>query len=156
MTDPHHCGGCGDGCRGGEVCEGGDCICAPGLVPDGEDCVDPANDPDACGPGLLDCEGDTPYCQGGACVDECAGEDVTACGFACVNTGTDPRHCGGCGNACEADELCADGCRDFEVAAGCTTCPCDACEDGDRCCGYPGAPTLLVCLDASACPGDGD
>jgi hypothetical protein len=155
MNDPEHCGDCDRGCQAGEVCEQGDCICGPGLVPDGERCVDPTSDPEACGPGLIDCSDESPYCQDGECVAACSGEDVTACGFACVDTERDPRHCGSCFEVCEADELCADdGCRPFTVASGCTACPCDACDDGDRCCEYPGSSTLLVCLEASECPGN--
>jgi len=152
MTDPDDCGDCGHSCETGEVCELGECVCAPGMVPDGGRCVDPTSDPDACGPALVDCTGATPYCEAGVCAASCTGDDTQPCGYACVNLATDARHCGSCTEVCDADELCHGGCRRFNVAAGCDSCPCDACDDGDRCCEYPGS-TLLICFEANDCPG---
>ena len=101
--DPATCGTCDRGCAPGELCEGGQCVCGPGLVPNGTDCVDPSSDPDACVPVLLDCYDPSPYCQNGACVASCSGEEVDACGYACVYTEHDSRHCGECFRSCEAD-----------------------------------------------------
>ncbi len=81
----------------------------------------------------------TPVCGGG----------TQQCGDACVDTATDPRHCGGCGAACDADELCSDGscrascpegqtlcggeCHDLEAsAAHCGGCGA-ACDAGEVC-----------------------
>ncbi|MBA2520881.1 MAG: PD40 domain-containing protein, partial [Chloroflexia bacterium] len=56
------------------------------------------------------CQGAT--CQGGTnkrvgkCV--CKGS-LTKCGTKCVNTQTDPRHCGGCDKACGPGQTCARG-----------------------------------------------
>jgi hypothetical protein len=69
------------------------------------------------GPG--DGEGDGPTSGGGGCG---AGERV--CGEACVDPLADDDHCGGCGEACKADERCILGeCRDV-VAVSCAACPC--------------------------------
>jgi hypothetical protein len=61
-------------------------------------------------PGAICCDGAT--CQGGFC--RCpAGR--TACGGRCVDTTTDPRNCGGCGEVCAEGQACVDG--------ACSGCP---------------------------------
>jgi len=84
----------------------------------------------------------------------CAGAQTgcTECDEACVDMDADPLHCGECGKRCEVDKVCAGGeCRDFEVALGCTACPCAACAgDEDLCCSYPGT-TMPICVEANAC-----
>lgn len=36
----------------------------------------------------------------------CTGAGVELCGGACVNTSSDPKHCGACGRACTTGEVC--------------------------------------------------
>jgi hypothetical protein len=149
--DPANCGACDRRCADDEGCQDSTCVCRPGLVPHEGACVDPMADGDACGPALVDCQLPTPSCQAGVCVAACA-EPLHACGSSCVDRDTDPLHCGECGDSCDADQLCVDGdCRRFTPAAGCTTCPCHACDDEDPCCAYPG-DDLLVCLNGDECP----
>ncbi|SEM68733.1 hypothetical protein SAMN05444354_12124 [Stigmatella aurantiaca] len=38
--------------------------------------------------------------------ETCTGAGVERCDGACVSTGSDPKHCGGCGKACAAGEGC--------------------------------------------------
>ena len=85
----------------------------------------------------------------------CSAGEV-ACGQSCVDTATDPRHCGGCDVACPAGVLCVDG--------SCAACPdgwaaCEgACVDlnssGDHCgaCGRTSADGEL-CADGACVPG---
>ncbi|WP_375760266.1 hypothetical protein [Corallococcus exercitus] len=44
-----------------------------------------------------------------ASVELCPTEGTTQCGDSCVNTDTDPAHCGVCGQACMAIEACQSG-----------------------------------------------
>lgn len=44
--------------------------------------------------------GGTPTCKGGECEVRCD-SGLTACDGACVDTKTDPDHCGECGNSCQ-------------------------------------------------------
>jgi hypothetical protein len=65
--------------------------------------------------GGCECDGTTPA------PPDCD-EGRTACGRACVLVSEDPAHCGGCGHACTAAELCHGGaCRD-ECPAGTSPC----------------------------------
>lgn len=54
----------------------------------------------------------------------CAVEEVV-CGARCVNTATDPLHCGRCGEACDSGQTCSDGrcvgCPGTSVHGVCTT-----------------------------------
>lgn len=65
----------------------------------------------------------------------CAGS-LLACGAACVDPATDPRHCGGCNNACQNGGTC--------VAGGCVPRPVDCPGALLRCGG--------VCVDIRADP----
>jgi len=89
------------------------------------------------------------------CVQQCPTGQQT-CNNSCVNTQTDARNCGGCNNTCATDEVCVAGnCRQFEIALGCTTCPCPiSCGGGgfNQCCTYPKDPTLVICVQANNCP----
>ena len=62
----------------------------------------------------------------------------TQCGQACRDTTSHQSHCGACGNACAADEICREGTC---VAIPCT-CP-TPCPDGLTSCGG-------VCVDTSS------
>jgi hypothetical protein len=72
-----------------------------------------------------------------------------------VNTDSNPLHCGGCGEACDNDQVCVDGnCEDYDAAIGCNSCPCDAqCGGGDACCPVPDDPSgLIICVNDGDCP----
>jgi hypothetical protein len=111
-SDPEHCGSCDQVCPGsGFTCQHGRCIspdggtldCSAGDVqcPFGFGCVGSVCEPTSCGanqrsgacafrPTSL-----TPYVWG------------SCCGSACVDWGTDPHNCGGCGIECPSG-YCSD------------------------------------------------
>jgi len=138
-TDPTHCGLCGLDCgegRGTE-CVRSQCVCGdslrgcagndgswccpprePGGIPycanlhiAGSDCgecgleCDPAR-ADRCDGGECRCGESRSQCEGTP-EDTCC-TDRTGTG-SCVDTTTDFRHCGGCGDVCGAGETCVDG-----------------------------------------------
>ncbi|WP_437781486.1 MXAN_6577-like cysteine-rich protein [Sorangium sp. So ce1097] len=86
QADPDHCGACGSVCATGRRCEAGACIGGGG---EGGDAA--GEDTDGGSGGLL-----------------CA-PDLAACDGGCVDLRVNPRHCGGCGHACAADERCEGG-----------------------------------------------
>ena len=49
----------------------------------------------------------------------------TRCSGVCVDTRTDPRNCGSCGNDCNDDEVCRNG--------DCVKQRCTVCDDDDEC-----------------------
>jgi hypothetical protein len=66
----------------------------------------------------------------------CDSAGAELCGGSCVSTGSDPKHCGGCGKACAASEVCESGacvavCQidGKQVAAGSVNAanPCEQC-----------------------------
>ena len=66
-------------------------------------------------------------CFDGICVDPCQ-EGESFCDGECVDTSSDPAHCGGCGSSCGEDLVCVDGscappCEDNETQCG------DVCAD---------------------------
>jgi len=104
--------------------------------------------------------------EGGAApAPTCSGEDVL-CGRSCVDTQSDPRHCGGCDVACPAGvgcvdgactgcpegwERCGDGCVDVRTAAAhCGACG-SACAPGEAC--VDGACTVVCPQGQIACDG---
>jgi hypothetical protein len=102
------------------------------------------------------CGNNTPDCQNGVCVQQCQG-GLDNCNGACVNTETDPLHCGGCNqqNRCNSDEVCVAGnCRNWRLSETCNTCPCpgECVGNYDNCCPYPGAPNVIACVEGNACP----
>lgn len=153
--DPLHCGMCGMACADVQMCRDDSCECRPGTLPLGDGCVNPEANPASCfewpDGTPATCEGATPLCEDGVCVADCSG-GRESCGGGCVDTNTDPQNCGDCGEICAVNEVCSNGdCREFAVAVGCDTCPCDACG-GDNCCAYPGgAPGHNICVDGD-CP----
>lgn len=54
----------------------------------------------------------------------------TACGLDCVDTQSDPDHCGDCNNACTDDQVCSEGVCADSCASGLTDCG-GACVDTD-------------------------
>jgi hypothetical protein len=160
-TDPQFCGNCTTQCPGGTTCSNGACVtaCAPGLSPCGSSCVNLQTDPYNCStcsnacPALLG--GANNKCDLGGCKAACdAG--LTACtvsagltsGAACVDLQKDPTHCGACGTACTAGQICAAGaCKPYVLASGCWEC-----GNGNSlplCCPLAGQ---TVCTNAAVCP----
>jgi hypothetical protein len=83
----------------------------------------------------------------------CGGEKV-CCDKSCVDTETDPTHCGNCGNRCLSGEVCTNGkclcasgnvvCGGACVAGNC--CKGDSrltCKDGEKCCSPNGCINVL-------------
>lgn len=100
-TNASHCGGCGQACDPGERCTSAGCVCDSQLYCGGV-CV-ATSDAANCGAcGNVCAVGQ--YCSGGTCTCNVGG--LTACGDACVQTGTDTQNCGGCGTVCRATEIC--------------------------------------------------
>ena len=148
LTDPGACGPASARCRADQLCIDGACRCRPPLGSVGDACVDLETDPENCGMPGMQCRGGV--CAMGRCVPGCP-DGTRECDNACVNLRSDPLHCGECGRACRNTEACQDGdCRDVEVAAGCVSCPCEACR-GNQCCTLPGYG-VPYCLDADRCP----
>jgi hypothetical protein len=155
-TDHGNCGKCGNACLTSEVCQGGECACAPGQLLCGPSalpssdagvqatasCVDPMSDPGNCGRCGNACIAGS-GCQGGACV--CLGAE-TLCGsganLTCAVLSNDHDHCGACTTTCAAGGSCQDG--------ACV------CPSGQQTCGS-GAAAACVDLssDRSNCGGCG-
>ena len=103
-------GQCVSGCQPGQTCEDGFCRCTSASCTGcctGETCRTGTND-DFCGAGGETCTrcGARRQCLGGQCV--CDGNSEL-CGGQCVDTRTDDRHCGSCGNACVGTATCQNG-----------------------------------------------
>lgn len=96
-----HCGGCNSPCGGPRVCEGGNCLCEPGLTECGGQCVDSDFDPQHCGGCDIECSG-IEFCLDGVCEADCP-PGLEACDGACFNLDIAIDHCGGCGQECSAD-----------------------------------------------------
>jgi hypothetical protein len=95
-----HCGTCFRACAADEFCEGGECL--GGCTPDcsGRECGT-----DGCGGTCGSCGAGT-TCDGVSCVTTC---ELTLCGEACVDTTSDPSHCGDCFSPCGSGETCSGG-----------------------------------------------
>lgn len=150
-----HCGACfrscplGSGCRSGACVSvsfdagGGGMTCPPGRMPCGDTCRDVATDPMHCGACGRTCRGGE-VCMAGAC--RAPGGDgggpacimpMVPCGSSCVDTASDPAHCGACGRACGPGQTCMAGaCRAAEDAGG-------GCPPGRSACGG-------VCVDTQS------
>ncbi|WAS89945.1 hypothetical protein [Nannocystis punicea] len=147
---------CGDPtCPEDQVFCGGECV-AEGTCCDG-----------ACDPARERCDGGECRCRDG----------LVRCGEACVDTRSDPRHCGECDNDCGDQGVCnnskcVEGCGDGRVDCdgACVVLAedplhCDACGSpcaGDQVClagdcrPYAYAGECLTCPCPSACTGDLD
>ncbi len=159
-VDPENCGACGNTCGPGAYCNGS-CQCLPGLTPCSGACVDLRSDPDHCGSCGHACPPTARNCAEGNCVPtDCShlGGRFESCGpggAACVPRDAmdqNPLHCGGCDDACKANEFCLEGdCVAFVVAPDCTDCPCPSCGT-DPCCALRDVG-LVVCLESGhQCP----
>jgi hypothetical protein len=118
QTDPQYCHDCNTHCPGGKTCQGGACVakCGPQLTSCNGSCVYLPSDPSHCGACTTACNSVSPSCNG-ACIllslGGC-GTGQTACPIdggltACADTTKDPTHCGACGTACAADQVCIAG-----------------------------------------------
>ncbi|RAL23838.1 hypothetical protein DL240_06710 [Lujinxingia litoralis] len=150
MRDANNCGSCGNTCPDGAICNLGQCECRPGLTLCGGECVDTERDPRHCGAcdtscNLGHCQAGT--CGSGGCEDWVQYECSQGAGLACIplNERVHALYCGPeaiggntCGEVCSADQICRRswggvGCTDVRPARGCLNCPCDDCEDDERC-----------------------
>ncbi len=156
-TDPDDCGSCGRACPGTEACIGGACQPAGGCATNGcagadtccgNTCVNTGVDPNHCGTCTTVCPaGDS--CATGSCQAPvscnggpvCTGGDQ-CCGTGCVDTTSDPSHCGGCNTVCKANEQCTAG-QCVSTSTGCFGGP--PCTGIDQCCG-------TGCTDVSTDP----
>ena len=147
-SDPRHCGGCGNACGEGEVCNLGRCEagCPEGLIECGGGCWDITSSNRHCGSCGFSCR-DGEACVGSRCTLTCP-PGQALCAGACHSTDTSPDHCGGCGIACGAGEVCADGTCVTSCPAGQTACD-GGCWDLDSseahcgACGNACAPGLV-------------
>jgi hypothetical protein len=73
-TDPNNCGGCGNGCYGGTMCQGGACVCPSGLTLCKGSCTDLTSDP-------FNCSG----CDVACAVGQTCDAGVCHCGTASVS-----------------------------------------------------------------------
>lgn len=82
----------------------------------------------------------------GNCKPACGGATPTCCAGACVNTATNERNCGSCGETCPPGQTCCGGtCANLATdEANCSACGA-SCGAGQACCGG-------VCLDTSEDP----
>lgn len=137
--DPQHCGQCNQGCTQGQACVSGQCqfACPPAQKLCGTECVNIQVNPLHCG-GCNKACGTNERCDNSTCrlcpstAPACgpAGQknccSLNCCGDACVDTQTNPQHCGFCGNACQTGEYCQ--------AGTCKTCPGTLSKCGASCC----------------------
>lgn len=128
------CGGCDTACTtgvdNGEVaCVEGRCrlTCSPGFGNcDGDvttGCEAALGSASSCGMCGVSCTDPEPLCQevgeGHACRATCT--SGTLCGSSCVDTTTDPGHCGGCGNACSSAPNALASCQGGSCALDCAS-----------------------------------
>jgi hypothetical protein len=98
-------------CGDGQVCQvSGACLCSGGSC------------------------GRCRSCQGNGTCQTCSGTSPTCCDGVCVDTTTDPHHCGGCGHRCQVGGRCE---------RGFCTCLNGGCEIANfTCCAVPG---ITIC-----------
>jgi len=162
--DPLHCGTCGTKCADGEYCKSGGCSCMPPLVrcSSTSGCVDTNGHHDYCGSCTLRCSSASNTCRATAplydsstgmtykCTLDMYGcpSDRTHCfGDHCFDTKVDETNCGGCGNKCASNQVCANGiCRTYTLRAS-------ACAAGEADCSPLPGNTTRMCVAGGACPG---
>ncbi|WP_438022855.1 hypothetical protein [Sorangium sp. So ce233] len=113
-------GGAGSGAAGGGGAGGGpvETCTSADECPEGDACQIRTCDDGACG--LEPADAGTPCggsgsCEGGACV--CPSGEAY-CAGACVDTETDPLHCGACDHDCQGGDCEASACQPLALAAG--------------------------------------
>lgn len=128
-VDDKNCGSCGTACDENSACANGACHprdcpqtdCDPSSVCFDSACVDKTCVGVICPTGTS--------CSQGLCV--CAGGRMT-CNGACVDPKLDDANCGACGNACGANESCANGaCLPDDCVGGASCDPLSVCYQGD-------------------------
>jgi Cys-rich repeat protein len=131
LSDAQNCGNCGNACNAGSACQAGTCACGTGMTLCGGgiggfgQCRDLQTDARSCGT----CGNACPtgqLCDAGKCACR-TGE--TLCNGQCVDTSSDPNHCGGCDltKACAVGQACLAGkCVDGGATACADPTP-DAC-----------------------------
>ena len=167
--DPKNCGGCGIACAAGAICWRGACGCPNGFATCGTECKNLAADDSACGACDTECKpppaadprwvcgpgvqpGQTTWaCSGTGCQLTCKPDHANCNADLCldgceIDTRSDAKNCGTCGNACSANQECVH---------GTCICPEGTTRCGDRC------VDVAVDLDncgacGNACPGAND
>jgi hypothetical protein len=176
-NDPRNCGGCGVACpmvaSGSVSCHGGQCVltCPDGrgdcnaAIADG--CETDLHSVQHCGACNVACASAgtsqavcTPDANGSyTCGATCGPAAQTLCNGTCTDLHTDPQHCGACGIACAAGQLCAAGvcvCPSTESLCGSPPACVDTASDARHCGGCGEAcPSGFVCAGgACVCPPD--
>jgi hypothetical protein len=126
--DANHCGGCGNVCPTGEVCNNGVCGCHPLQTDCGGVCSS-LQDADNCGACGNVCPEGNRHCTGGPTprCEPCSAVGQVDCGGRCVDLQVDQQNCGGCGQACGPNQACVNG--------ACATGTCAlTCGPGSVCC----------------------
>ena len=152
-NDSANCGGCGQTCATGQVCQGSACTCngAPCAGCCADNVCQAGTTTQQCGTNgavCQTCDGGR-SCQNGSCGCP-SGQDF--CGGACVDTETDAANCGSCGNVCSG----GNDCNTVVCNQGsCETTPNDGapCANGTGSCDAAGHCIATVCAGkASANP----
>jgi hypothetical protein len=170
-TNASHCGTCSRSCGAGIACCGGACTnttndamhcgacgraCAAGTACCGGACVELGTDSNNCGSCGRSCAGGerccgrvcaaptAPVCTG--CPTDCSLTGQTCCSGVCVDVAANPFHCGMCGRACAAGELCCAGSCVPTGPAHCGACG-RACGTGETC------AASTCCAASSVCAG---
>jgi hypothetical protein len=116
LTDPNNCSICGMACSTDLFCSQGACKpCPLGTSACGKGdlrrCVDLRSDPGNCGACAAagngsdtgKCPAGKPLCVNRVCSANCP-SPLVVCGVACVDTTSDPAHCGSCTQDCTAGD----------------------------------------------------
>lgn len=120
QTDSRNCGGCGNICLAGQVCQAGTCSCPTGEQLCAGECFDTRSSPLHCGTCNNACPaGQT--CNAGVCSGSCP-TGQTSCSGRCTDLRNDPANCGACGQACGAGEPCFEGACQSGCPVGFTEC----------------------------------
>jgi hypothetical protein len=175
QTSVSDCGGCDRYCYPGRVCSAGTCRCPTGQIACGQTL--PRGPQFCCNPGRV-CSAGTCRCPTGQvacgqtlpggpqfCCDPAAGQ--ACCSNTCVDTRSDPNHCGSCTNAClggktcqmgqcvcappktDCSGICVDLQNDPNHCGSCTNaCPAGKiCQMGQCVCAPPKTDCSGVCVD---------
>ncbi|MFO0708398.1 MAG: hypothetical protein U0353_01090 [Sandaracinus sp.] len=131
-SDPLACGACGRACTGGQLCQDGDCVCAPGWgqCSFGGGCVELATDHAHCGSCGRACPPDA-ACVAGTCT---CPDGLSVCGSECRDLGS-LTNCGACDRWCAEGATCAGGSCECPgvMPAVCADFCVDLADDEDHC-----------------------